>query len=192
MNILKYSIQGMSLNLTLFRTGFLGSAHRWEADTYPTIMKLGTVIPYLKKFQKLYESRDTPFEFCWNQHFFPEISKFCYIKKYRYRFHLDTYFLTLLTFLKSLRIVLINMVNIFMMSEKMATPGLLKIKIFWKKAYYVIIFAHDVTKTILSRDSNYKAWLLLHFYERSYHTVNFMRIWPEKLLFWGVVLVQAQ
>ena len=37
----------------------------------------------------------------------------------------------------------------------MATPGLLKIKVFWKKAYDVIIFAHDVTNTILLRDSNY-------------------------------------
>ena len=27
--------------------------------TYPTIMKLGTAIPYLKNIQKLYESRDT-------------------------------------------------------------------------------------------------------------------------------------
>ena len=32
--------------------------------TYPTIMKLGTVIPYSEKIQKTYESRDTPFEFC--------------------------------------------------------------------------------------------------------------------------------
>ena len=32
--------------------------------TYPTIMKLGTVIPYLKKIQKIYESRVTHFEFC--------------------------------------------------------------------------------------------------------------------------------
>ena len=47
------------------------------------------------------------------------------------------------------------MVKILMMSAKMATPGLLKIKIFLKKAYDVIIFAHDVTKTILSLDSNY-------------------------------------
>ena len=30
---------------------------------YPTMMKLGTVIPYLKKIQKIYESRDTPPEF---------------------------------------------------------------------------------------------------------------------------------
>ena len=40
-----------------------------------------------------------------------------------------------------------------MMSAKMATPGILKINIFWKKAYDVIIF--DVTNAILSRDSNY-------------------------------------
>ena len=40
------------------------------SHTYPTIMKLGTVIPYLKKTQKIYKSRDTPHEFCWHQHFF--------------------------------------------------------------------------------------------------------------------------
>ena len=28
--------------------------------TYPKMMKLGTVIPYLKKIQKIYESHDTP------------------------------------------------------------------------------------------------------------------------------------
>ena len=32
-------------------------------QTYPTMMKLGTVIPYLKKIRKIYESRDTPLEF---------------------------------------------------------------------------------------------------------------------------------
>ena len=38
--------------------------------TYPTMMKLGTVIPYLRKIQKMYKSRDTSLEFCWHQHFF--------------------------------------------------------------------------------------------------------------------------
>ena len=38
--------------------------------TYPTMMKLGTVIPYLRKTQKLYKSRDTSLEFCRRQHFF--------------------------------------------------------------------------------------------------------------------------
>ena len=36
--------------------------------THPTMMKLGTVIPYQKKIQKIYESRDTPLDFCWYQH----------------------------------------------------------------------------------------------------------------------------
>ena len=42
-----------------------------------------------------------------------------------------------------------------MMSAKMATPGLLKIMVFWKKGYDVIISVHDVTNKFLSRDSNY-------------------------------------
>ena len=32
--------------------------------TYPTMMRLGTVIPYLRKIQKIYELRDTPSDFC--------------------------------------------------------------------------------------------------------------------------------
>ena len=34
--------------------------------------QLGTIIPYLKKIQKIQKSRDTPPEFCWHQHFFNE------------------------------------------------------------------------------------------------------------------------
>ena len=33
-------------------------------DTYPTMMKLGKVISYLRKIQKMYKSRDTSLEFC--------------------------------------------------------------------------------------------------------------------------------
>ena len=51
--------------------GFFGAAHGWGGrrgkmaplpkicHTYPTVMKRGTVIPYLKKIQKTYESRET-------------------------------------------------------------------------------------------------------------------------------------
>ena len=42
-----------------------------------------------------------------------------------------------------------------MISAKMATPGLLKITVFWNKGYDVIIYVHDVTSKILFRDSNY-------------------------------------
>ena len=38
--------------------------------TYPTMIKRSTVILCLKKVQKIYESRDTPLELCWHQHFF--------------------------------------------------------------------------------------------------------------------------
>ena len=64
--------------LTLFRIGLFGAAHGWEGGggqknpspplpkicyTYPAIIKLGTVMPYLRKIQKIYESRDIHFEF---------------------------------------------------------------------------------------------------------------------------------
>ena len=42
-----------------------------------------------------------------------------------------------------------------MMLAKVATEGLLKIKVFWNKGYDITIFDHDVTNKILSRDSNY-------------------------------------
>ena len=41
-----------------------------------------------------------------------------------------------------------------MLSAKMATPGLLKIKIFWNKGYDIVISVHHVTNKILSGDSN--------------------------------------
>ena len=55
--------------LTLFRMGFLGAARGWGGGAkirhiYPTMMKLGTVILYLRKIQKMYKSRDTFLEFC--------------------------------------------------------------------------------------------------------------------------------
>ena len=58
--------------------------------TYPTIMKIG--IPYLKNIQKIYKSSHTPVEFCWHQHFFPKISNFTYIKKYRFRLNFSASF----------------------------------------------------------------------------------------------------
>ena len=79
--------------LTLFRMGFFRAAHGWGGRAFwfhPTMMKLGTDIPYLRKI----------------------------LRK------------IILTFLESLLIVLINMVTILMMSAKMSTPGLLKIRVF--------------------------------------------------------------
>ena len=47
------------------------------------------------------------------------------------------------------------MVTILMMSAKLASPGLLKIKIFQNKGYEIIIPHRDATNKILSCDSNY-------------------------------------
>ena len=85
----------------------------------------------------------------------PKISKICYIKKYRYRLHFHLQFLILLSFIESLKIVLINMVTVLRMSAEMATPGLPKIKVYWNKGYHVIISVYDVTIKILLRDSNH-------------------------------------
>ena len=51
--------------------------------------------------------------------------------------------------------LLINVIAISMISSKLATLGLLKIKVFRKKSYDIINSVHDVTNKILSRDSNY-------------------------------------
>ena len=59
--------------LTLFRMGLLGAAHGWRLKKTPllkifrtcaTMMKVGTVMPYLKNIQKIHESRDLLLEFC--------------------------------------------------------------------------------------------------------------------------------
>ena len=77
-------------------------------QTYPTTMNFNTVIPYLKKIQKymnhgthLLSSADISI-------FSAEISKFCYIKKCRYRLRFGTYLLILMTFSESSKIVLIK------------------------------------------------------------------------------------
>ena len=49
------------------------------------------------------------------------------------------------------------MITILVMSAKLATPGLSKIKISQSKGYDVIIPDYDVTNKTLSRESNYIA-----------------------------------
>ena len=59
------------ISLNLFRMGDFGAAHGWGEDplpkichTYLTMVKLSTAIPYIKKIQQIYESRDSPSDFC--------------------------------------------------------------------------------------------------------------------------------
>ena len=47
------------------------------------------------------------------------------------------------------------MITILIISEKIATPGLLKIKLFWNKVSDVMISAYNATNKNLSRDSYY-------------------------------------
>ena len=87
--------------LTLFRMNLFGAACRMEKRSphpkichiYPTMMKIGTPIPYEKRGSKKYINHVTyslspgDILFCILS---PEISKFCYIKEYRYPLHFDT------------------------------------------------------------------------------------------------------
>ena len=57
--------------------------------------------------------------------------------------------------MESLKVVLINMIPIFIMSAKLATLGPLKINVFWKNLHDVVISVHEITNKISSRDSNY-------------------------------------
>ena len=58
--------------------------------TYPTMMKLDTVITCLKKIQKIYKSREHSLRSADVIIFSPEISNFCYFKKHRYRLHFNS------------------------------------------------------------------------------------------------------
>ena len=52
-------------------------------------------------------------------------------------------------------IFLINTFTVLVMSGKLATPGLLKVKIFQNKGSDVTFLDFDTTSKFLSRDSNY-------------------------------------
>ena len=100
---------------------FFGAAHEWGGGE--------TKIPPPKNLSHISYNDET-----WHSYtFLPEISKFCEIKKYRYK---------------------LNFV-ILMMSAKMTTPGLSKNKDILKKIYDVIVFVNTVTNKTLSSDSNY-------------------------------------
>ena len=83
-----------------------------------------------------------------------------------------------------------------MTSEKMATLGLLKEKVFWSK----VISVQDVTNKIISRDSNYIAdvviWSKFGNYSISMREVIITSILEgfdqKKTIFLGVFLVQVQ
>ena len=87
--------------------------------------------------------------------FSPEIDKCCYINKYSYRFHFQYMTSNSFNSVDSLKNVLVNLVTILMLSAKIVTLTLLKIKLFSNNSYGVINSGHDVTNKTLSCDSNY-------------------------------------
>ena len=130
--------------------------------TYLTMMKLGTVIHYLKKIQKMYESRDTHIEFCWHQRFFIRNQQILLYQEIQIQIAFWYIISNSFNFFESLKIVLIKMVTILIMSAKLAAVALLNLRVFWNEGYDVIISVNDVTNKVLSCDSNYiveKIWL---------------------------------
>ena len=120
--------------------------------TYPTMKKLGIVIPCLKNSKKHINhviqhlnSADISIFHWYRLHWY----------KYRYRFHFNTEVLILLTLFESLQVVLINLVAVLMISAKLATLGLLKKQVFRNKGSDTIVYIYDVNNKILLRDSNY-------------------------------------
>ena len=97
--------------------------------TYSTIMKLGSVIPYLKISKKYMNHVTHPSSSAERSIFSPEFSKSLYIKNQIYIvfWYIISNFLN---FFVSLKVVLINIVTILMISAEMFTLGLLKIKVF--------------------------------------------------------------
>ena len=96
--------------------------HPKLCQPYPTTMKLGTVIPYIKKLHKTWKSCDKTFSVLLISAFFCQKSAtfvtFCYI--------VSNYF----NLFESSNVVLINKVAILMISAKLATLGFLKIEVF--------------------------------------------------------------
>lgn len=79
MNFLKVTIAVPNNNFLkydtpLLRMGVFRAAHGIRSKkpptlpkifhSHPTVIKIGTVIPYLKRIQEIYKSRDRPLDFC--------------------------------------------------------------------------------------------------------------------------------
>ena len=105
--------------LTLFRMDPFGAGNGYGGvgkkaplpkifHTYLIVMKLGTFIPCWKKTKKYLNHVTHSLSWADISIFSSEISKFCYIRKYRYRLHFGAKFLFFLTFFESWKIFLIK------------------------------------------------------------------------------------
>ena len=83
---------------------------------------------------------------------------------------------------------------------KMSTLGLLKIKVFWNKGYDVMTSVHDVTKKLLSGQSNYTLDVIMwpkfgnsRISMRRIIIISILQGFDQKShIFWGAALVQVR
>ena len=83
------------------------------------------------------------------------------------------------------------MVTILMISEKIATLGLPKIKVYWNKWFDVIVSANDVTNRFLLREADYVVNVVVSpkfgnftiYMKEVIMNSRIIRTWPEKPIF---------
>ena len=98
--------------------------HTKTSDKDPTIMKLGTVIPYLKKIYKIYKSRDASLQISQHQNFFTGNQRFLFYQDCILKKSFCYFFL-----FESLIVVLINLFAMLMMSAKLDNLCILKVEV---------------------------------------------------------------
>ena len=115
----------------------------WHSYTLPT------------EGPEIYKSCETLLDFCWHQHFFNGNQQLLLFQEIQIQIAFQYITSNSYNFFESLKAVLITMVATLMISAKLATVGVLKVKVFWNTGYSVINSVHDVTSKTVSRDSSY-------------------------------------
>ena len=119
-----------------------------------TLGKLGTVIPYLKKIQKISKSRAAPLEFCWHQHFLARNYQFLLFWEIHIKIPFWNIFYNSFGF-NWIQGCFNHYGSIFMMSAKLASQVSLKISCF-----EIRIMAS--TFLSITSSTNFMTWLKLY------------------------------
>ena len=145
--------------LSLFRMSIFRAAHGWgrAKRPSPSLKSVTHILQWWNLAQlyltqrrsKKYMNHVThPLSSADISIFSPEISKFCYIKKCRYRLHFGPQF-NFFNFCWVFKDFLNKTGYNFDDVSKKGYLGLLKINIFWNKGYDIIIPVDDITNKIL-------------------------------------------
>ena len=121
---------------------------------YPTMMKLGTVIPYLQNIEKIWITWHSPWVLL-TLKFFTRNQQSLLSQEIQIQIAFWYIISNSLNFFGVFKDCFNKRHYNLMKSAKMATLGLLKRKAFWNKGYDAIVSVHDVANRILSRDTNY-------------------------------------